>query len=253
MSLLELRDVSVRYGRRLAVDSVSLAVESRGALGIVGESGSGKTTLARAAVGQLPLAAGAILLDGHLLGEPGRNTRRARESLRAVQYVPQDPYASLDPRMTVAQTLGELLRGRGARGSGLVRRQVEDALELVRLDAGLADAYPFELSGGQRQRVAIARALVLEPRVLVADEPTSALDVSVQASIVELLQGLRRDLGLTLVFISHDLAVVHALCDRVAVMRDGRLVELGGEDFFTNPVEPYSRELLAAVPRLPDA
>ena len=233
--LLTVEDLKVRYGRAVAVRGASLVVPRGGALGIVGESGSGKTTLARAIVGQLPAHGGQILLDGAPLPR-----MRGRALRRAVQLIPQDPYSSLNPRMTVRQTLAELTD----------TSRVEELLTLVRLDPALAAAYPFELSGGQRQRVAIARALAVSSRVLIADEPTSALDVSVQAEIIELLQSLRRELGLALVFVSHDLAVVHALCDRVAVMRDGEIVEHGGPDFFARPTHDYSRQLLAAVPRL---
>ena len=243
---LEVRGAQVRYGRSVAVDGVSLAVARGGALGIVGESGSGKTTLARAIVGQLPLTEGEILLDGR-----PQAPRRSRAELRAVQLVPQDPYSSLDPRMTVAQTLGELLRVHGlARRAAPRRARIAELLESVRLDPALAHAYPHELSGGQRQRVALARALAVQPRVLVADEPTSALDVSVQASVVALLQELRREPGVTLVLVSHDLAVVHELCEAVLVMRGGEAVESGGSAFFTAPRTAYGRELIGAVPRL---
>ncbi|EYT55933.1 hypothetical protein H490_0104805 [Leucobacter sp. UCD-THU] len=243
---LEVRGAQVRYGRSVAVDGVSLAVARGGALGIVGESGSGKTTLARAIVGQLPLTEGEILLDGR-----PQPPRRSRAELRAVQLVPQDPYSSLDPRMTVAQTLEELLRVHGlVRRAAPRRARIAELLESVRLDPALAHAYPHELSGGQRQRVALARALAVQPRVIVADEPTSALDVSVQASVVALLQELRREPGVTLVLVSHDLAVVHELCEAVLVMRGGEAVESGGSAFFTAPRTAYGRELIGAVPRL---
>ncbi|WP_449281112.1 ATP-binding cassette domain-containing protein [Leucobacter sp.] len=243
--LLEVRDLEVRYGGFTAVSGVSFAVARGGSLGIVGESGSGKTTLARAVVGQLRAAAGGILLGG----SPLRH-RRSPAQARAIQLVPQDPYSSLDPRMTVAQTLGELLRVHRIVPRRRVRARVAELLELVRLDPALAGAYPHQLSGGQRQRIALARALAVEPDAIVADEPTSALDVSVQASVIELLRALRRDPGMTLVFVSHDLAVVHELCDGVLVMRDGRVVETGGTGFFTAPRTVYGRELLGAVPRL---
>ncbi len=243
---LELRGVEVRYGRAAAVAGASFSVPRGGAVGIVGESGSGKTTLARAIAGQLGAAEGEILLDGVPLGG-----RRSREELRAIQLVPQDPYSSLDPRMTVGQMLGELLRVHRLATGPAARRRIAELLTLVRLDPELSRAHPYELSGGQRQRVAIARALAVEPRVLVADEPTSALDVSVQSAVIELLRDLRSELGLALVFVSHDLAVVHELCESVAVMHRGRIVELGGPDFFVRPRADYSRELLSAVPRLP--
>ena len=248
--LLEARDVVVRYGGFTAVAGASFALAAGGSLGIVGESGSGKTSLARALTGQLPLVAGVVALAGTPLAD-----RRGAETLRRIQLVPQDPYSSLTPRRTVGSALDEVLRARGFGGSGGAgrsarRERVRALLALVRLDPALASATPGTLSGGQRQRVAIARALAADPQVLVADEPTSALDVSVQASVIALLQRLRQDLGLAIVFVSHDLAVVHELCDDVLVMRGGAIVERGGPEFFRSPQTPYGRELLTAVPRL---
>ncbi|QIK63931.1 ATP-binding cassette domain-containing protein [Leucobacter viscericola] len=233
---LEVRAAEIRYGGSLAVKGVSFDVARGGALGIVGESGSGKTSIARAIAGQLPLSGGDVLLDGKSLH--GRRDPR-------IQLVQQDPGSSLNPRMSVAQTLGEFLRHHNNPTT------VEDLLALVHLEPSVARAYPHELSGGQRQRVALARALAARPSVLIADEMTSALDVSVQAAIIALLVELRRELNLTLVCISHDLAVVRELCDEVVVMRNGEIVETGGEDFFSAPRTEYSRALLEAVPRLP--
>ena len=233
---LAVREAVVRYGGFLAVDAVSFAVEPGGAIGIVGESGSGKTSIARAIAGQVPLAGGTIQMGG----APIRHRRDPR-----IQLVPQDPTSSLNPRMTAGQTLRELI---ARHGTG---RTVDELLALVHLDPSTARAYPHQLSGGQRQRVALARALAVDPQVLIADEVTSALDVSVQAVVVDLLAELRRTLGLTLVCISHDLAVVHELCDQVVVMRRGTIVEAGGRDLFTRPRTPYARALLEAVPRLP--
>ncbi len=245
MTEISLRDVRVRLGSTDIVHGVTLDIPSGGAVGLVGESGSGKTTLARAVVGDIPLAGGSVLRDGVALGRPTRAQRRD------VQLISQDPYSSLDPRMTVAQTLGELLRVHRIVPRAEVRRRSEELLRLVRLDPAGLDAYPRQFSGGQRQRIAIARALAVEPSVLVADEPTSALDVSVQATVIELLQRLREDLGLTLLFISHDLGVVNALCDTVAVMQAGLLVEVADrEELFRRPRHPYTRQLLEAVPRI---
>ena len=232
---LSVRGAEVRYGGFVAANAVSFDVPQGGAIGIVGESGSGKTSVARAIAGQVPLASGTIQLDG----APLRHRRDTR-----IQLVPQDPTSSLNPRMTVGQTLRELI------ARHRTRRSVVELLATVRLESDVARAYPHELSGGQRQRVALARALAVEPRVLIADEVTSALDVSVQAVVIELLATLRRDFGLTLVFISHDLAVVHELCDDVVVMRAGEVIEVGGTEFFTQPRTPYSRALLEAVPRI---
>ncbi|QBE48623.1 ATP-binding cassette domain-containing protein [Leucobacter triazinivorans] len=246
-ALLEARGVEVRYGELAAVAGVSFSVSRGGALGIVGESGSGKTSLARALVGQVAAERGEIRLD-----EAPLPRRRSRTEARAVQLVPQDPYSSLDPRMTVAQTLGELLRVHRIVPRARTAARIAELLGLVRLDPALARAYPHELSGGQRQRVALARALAVEPRVIVADEPTSALDVSVQASVIELLRALRSEPGVALVVVSHDLAVVHELCDAVLVMRDGRAVETGGPEFFSAPRTRYGRDLLGSVLRLPE-
>ncbi len=259
--VLEVRGLSVGYGphrsltsrllRRsvtstLAVDRLSLTVRRGSAVGIVGESGCGKSTLARVLVGLLPPTEGEVLLAGEALG-----ARRTMAQRRAVQMVFQDPSASLNPRMTVGQVLGELLREHHVVPEARVTHRSAELLEMVELPASLLQAYPRRLSGGQRQRVGIARALALEPDVLIADEAVAALDVSVQASVLTLLDRLRRQLGLTLLFISHDLAVVRHLCDRVLVMYLGRLVEdRPSADLFDDPRHPYTAALLAAAPRL---
>ncbi|CAN5144908.1 hypothetical protein BH11ACT2_BH11ACT2_06860 [soil metagenome] len=191
---------------------------------------------------------GAIALDAQPL-----TPRRTVQQRRAVQMVFQDPYASLNPRRTIRSVLAELLRIHGlASGRAQIAARSAELLELVRLPKDALDSYPGEFSGGQRQRLAIARALAVEPLVLVADEPTSALDVSVQASVLDLLDSLRTELGLTVLLITHDLGVVARLCDRVAVLHAGELVESGTRDqFFAGPATEYARQLLAAAPRLP--
>jgi ABC-type glutathione transport system ATPase component len=246
-SHLSVDSVTVRFGSTVAVDNVSLRVPSGTILGLVGESGSGKTTLARVITGEIALTEGRLLFDGAAL-----SSRRSVIERRAIQMVFQDPYASLNPRMTVRQTLGELLRvHKLARGRSAVQARSEELLDLVRLPRTALDAYPGQFSGGQRQRIAIARALAVEPSLIVADEPTSALDVSVQATVLDLFADLRRDLGLTMVFISHDLAVVNRLCDSVVVMRAGQIVEdAPAAQFFAAPTHEYSKQLLAAAPRL---
>ncbi len=238
MSALHLDRISVRYGRVTVLDELSLSVPWAGALGIVGESGSGKSTAARAACGLVPLSGGQVLIDGKPL-------RPRRGQASPVQMIFQNPAASLDPRFTVAAAIAEALpRGRPA-------SEVLRYLDLVGLEAVHATRRPAELSGGQRQRVAIARALAAEPKVLIGDEITSALDVSVQASILNLLRRLRQELGFTLLFISHNIAAVRYLCDDIAVMQGGRLVEAGPADRITRaPTQPYTRALLDAVPRL---
>jgi oligopeptide transport system ATP-binding protein len=229
-----------------AVDGVDLQIERGEALALVGESGSGKSTLARALAGLLSPDAGQIRLDGKVL--PGR---RSRADQRKIQMVFQDPYSSLNPRMTVGGMLHELLRVHHIVAGNEVESYTRELLGLVGLGEDAVHAYPRQFSGGQRQRVAIARALALRPELLIADEPVSALDVSVQATILNLLQDLRAELGLTLLLISHNLAVVRHLCDRVAVMYLGRIIEVAPtETLFARPRHPYTAGLLAAIPRL---
>jgi oligopeptide transport system ATP-binding protein len=238
----------IRHQEQLlrAVDGVDLDLQRAEALALVGESGSGKSTLALALAGLRPLDGGEITYDGRVLP-----ARRPRADRRRVQMVFQDPYSSLNPRLTVGGILAELLRVHHVVPRSEVRASSAELLRLVGLDEGALSAYPRQFSGGQRQRVAIARALALRPEILIADEPVSALDVSVQATILNLLRDLRGELGLTLLLISHNLAVVRHLCDRVAVMYLGRIIEVAPtEQLFSAPQHPYTRGLLAAIPRL---
>jgi oligopeptide/dipeptide ABC transporter ATP-binding protein len=231
-----------------AVDGVDLRIERGEALALVGESGSGKSTLARALTGLLKPDQGSILLDGKALPASGR---RSRTDQRKIQMVFQDPYSSLNPRLTVGGMLHELLRVHHVVPRAQIPAYTLELLGLVGLGEEAVHAYPRQFSGGQRQRVAIARALALRPELLVADEPVSALDVSVQATILNLLQDLRAQLGLTLLFISHNLAVVRHLCDRVAVMYLGRIIEVAPtQELFAAPRHPYTQGLLAAIPRM---
>jgi peptide/nickel transport system ATP-binding protein len=244
MSELRFADVTVRYGTRrhglTAVDAVDLTVPDGEVVGLVGESGSGKSTLARAAVGLTPITSGQILLDGKPVPKTGR---------RRLQMVFQDPYSSLDPRMSVGASIAEAMP-RGTR-SGQRRDEVTRLLDLVGLDDERASELPSRLSGGQRQRVAIARALAGRPDVIIADEITSALDVSIQGTVLNLVRELQRQLGLSMLFISHNLAVVRYLAGSIAVMYAGRIVEFGATaDVLGDPQHPYTRELLAAVPDL---
>ncbi len=242
---LRVDQVTVRYGQGsravTVLDRVSLSIPTGSTLGLVGESGSGKSTLARAIVGLVPLAKGRVLLgDAPVAGRRGQPG--------PIQMVFQNPYASLDPKLTVGAAIGEALPGRSAREVG---EAVERYLDLLGLEPSHAGQYPHQLSGGQRQRVAIARALAAEPEVLVADEITSALDVSVQAAILNLIGRLQKQLGLTLLFISHNIAAVRYLCDRIAVMHAGRIVETGpSEEITSMPAHAYTRTLLDAVPRI---
>ncbi|MFC8898125.1 dipeptide ABC transporter ATP-binding protein [Streptomyces cinereoruber] len=236
-------------GRRTftALDGVSLTLAAGETLGVVGESGSGKSTLARVLAHAHPSDGGRILLDGQDVTRPGRAELHAVR--RRVQMVFQDPYASLNPRMTVGEIVAEPLRAFGTVAPAERAGRVAELLRLVGLDPAAADRHPRSFSGGQRQRVGIARALAPEPSVLICDEPVSALDVSVQAQIVGLLTDLQRDLGLALVFIAHDLAVVRQVSHRIAVMHEGRIVETGAADeLCERPRDPYTRALLAAAP-----
>ncbi|MET8633145.1 ATP-binding cassette domain-containing protein [Streptomyces sp. NPDC004074] len=255
--LLELSGLRKEFGGRnvnVAVDDVSLEVREGETLALVGESGCGKTTLTRLLLKLLEPTAGSVRFDGQDLATVSATELRAVR--RQMQVVLQDPYSSMNPRMRITDIVAEPLithdpAVRGRRGRAHARERVGELLEAVGLNAGIQDRYPHEFSGGQRQRVSIARALALRPRLLVLDEPTSALDVSVQATVLELLAELQRRLGLTYVFVSHNLAVVRQVADRVAVMRRGRLVEVGeAAQVFHRPQHPYTRQLLDAVPVL---
>ncbi len=243
MTELRFEDVTVRFGTgrqsMTAVDHVTLAVPSGQIVGLVGESGSGKSTLGRAAVGLNPLTSGRILLDGEPVVQ--------RSGPGPIQMVFQDPYSSLDPRMTVGDSIAEAIP-RGPSGKDR-RREVARLLELVELDVARAGGYPSHLSGGQRQRIALARALAARPKVIIADEITSALDVSIQATVLNLVVNLQRELGTSMLFISHNLAVVRYVARTIAVMYLGRIVEYGpAEEVLGDPQHPYTRDLIAAIP-----
>ncbi len=252
MSLVEIEGVtrSYRMGGWLdrqpalqALRGVTLTVQHREVLALVGESGCGKSTVARLLLGLGQPDAGRITIGGRPISSYSRLERAA-----LIQPVFQDPYSSLNPRMTIAASIAAPLEVRGIGSVRSRRAAVDRLMEAVGLSADLAYAYPMQLSGGQRQRVAIARALIGEPKILVCDEPTSALDVSVQSQILNLLADLQRAFELTIVLITHNLAVVGHLADRVAVMYLGRIVEIGAcRDVFTAPHHPYTRELLRAV------
>jgi ABC-type oligopeptide transport system ATPase subunit len=233
-----------------AVDGVSFEIPQGQTLGLVGESGSGKSTTAYAALQLIRPTLGSVRFAGRELTTLRREElRRAR---RDIQIVFQDPYASLNPRMTVGRIVGEPLQTHSVGSRRSRRAAVADLLELVGFDPAYTNRYPHEFSGGQRQRIGIARALALNPKLIVCDEPVSALDVSIQAQILNLLKDLQRDLGLTYLFIAHDLAVVRGMSDTIAVMHDGKIVEQGpAEVVYTSPQSDYTRALLAAVP-VPD-
>jgi len=233
-----------------AVDGVDLEITQGEILGLVGESGCGKSTLSRGIMQLVPATGGRVLLeDEELTGLPENKIRRRRTDF---QMIFQDPYASLNPRMTVFTTLAEAIHTRHPESSGEdLTRRISALMGRVGLEPRYMRKYPHEFSGGQRQRIAIARALAPEPKLIIADEPVSALDVSIQSQILNLLKSLRHDLKLTMIFISHDLAVVRYIADRIAVMHDGRIVETGeAGQLFQSPQHAYTRKLLAAVPRM---
>ena len=240
----------IRPGRLSAVAGIDLDVHRGEILGIVGESGCGKSTMGRALLQLIPASAGSVDFDGtELTSLPRRALRSLR---RRMQMIFQDPFASLNPRMTIGQLIEEPLLVHTDLPSSVRRERSLETMDLVGLNPEWHERFPHQLSGGQRQRVGIARALISRPSFIVADEPVSALDVSVQAQIVNLLEDVQEELGLTMVFIGHDLAVVRHLCDRIAVMYLGKIVEIGEcEDIYERPLHPYTTALLSAVP-VPD-
>ena len=260
MSYLELSELTRYFKKRegilgnrtttvKAVDGVTLSIEKGEILGLVGESGCGKSTLSRLIMQLLQPTSGSVVLEGERLAE--LSLREIRKRRRDFQMIFQDPYASLNPRMTIFSTLAEAIRTRHPKHDN-IEKAVAELMERVGLDPRYIRKYPHEFSGGQRQRVCIARALALRPKVIVADESVSALDVSVQAQVLELLGELQAEEGLAYLFISHDMAVIDQVADRVAVMNLGQMVETGTRDqVLRAPAHPYTRRLLSAVP-IPD-
>ncbi len=255
-AVLELANVAIEYPKQgrvpafRAVEGANLSIYPGQVVGLVGESGSGKTTIGRAAVGLLPVAEGSLRVVGQEIA--GARPKQLHALRRQVGMVFQDPSSSLNPRLPIGESIGEPMYLAGVAKGGALQRRIEALLDQVELPRAYRNRYPHELSGGQKQRVGIARALSLEPKLMVADEPTSALDVSVQATVLELFQNLQQELGFACLFVTHDLAVIDVLADRICVMRHGRIVEQGTRDeILRNPQELYTQRLLAAVP-LPD-
>jgi ABC-type oligopeptide transport system ATPase subunit len=250
---LSIRDLSVTLGSGLKsvqiLDNINFDVLAGTTVGLVGESGSGKSTIAKTIVGINKVSAGGVLFNGKDISLAKRHERRLLR--REIQMIPQDPYSSLDPRQTIQQSLAESLDPKRARVRPN-RPRILELLDMVSLGADSAERYPHEFSGGQRQRIAIARALAPKPQLIVADEITSALDLSTQAEVLELFENLRTELGLTVLFVSHNLAVVKQMSDSVLVLQSGRIVERGNvKDVFANPCHPYTAKLIDSVPGRP--
>jgi len=232
LASIEVKNITKYFGKLKALDNVSFVVEDGGSFGLVGESGSGKTTLARIILRLIRASGGQVVYTPSF-------------SRRNYQIVFQNPYTSLNPRIKVGEALAEPLK------IHKVARDIKELLYQVELNESYADRYPHELSGGERQRLCIARAISISPKFIVLDEPVSSLDMTVQLEILKLLKKLKAGLGLTFLLIAHDLSVVRFMCDRVAVMQGGRVVETGGvEEIYTNPKEPYTKLLLESIPRL---
>jgi oligopeptide transport system ATP-binding protein len=233
-----------------AVDGISFSIARGETLGLVGESGSGKSTACRAVMQLTPPTSGSVRFEGHEIA--GLSRRQMRPLRREMQMIFQDPYASLNPRKRIGQIVGDPLRRQGVASGSELRRRVQELLERVGLSNEHYNRFPHEFSGGQRQRIGIARALALQPKLVIADEPVSALDVSIQAQIVNLLDDLQDEFGLTYLFVAHDIGVVRHISDRIAVMHDGKIVEQGTADqICEHPSDAYTKKLLDAVP-IPD-
>lgn len=255
-NILDVKNLKMEFktkdGIFTAVDDVSFSVKKGEVFGLVGESGCGKTTTGRCIINLYKISGGEIYFNGQLTNAGKKENKKVHNHLKInpkIQMIFQDPMSSLNPRMTVREIISEGLIIQGERNKNVISEKVNAALEKVGLRSEYADRYPHEFSGGQRQRIGIARAIIMEPELIIADEPISALDVSIKAQIINLLNDLRKEMGLTIVFIAHDLSVVKYFSDRIAVMYKGKIVEEAtSAELFKNPEHPYTKSLLSAIP-----
>lgn len=250
--VMELKNISASYDGMQVLHGVDLKLNRYKTLGLVGESGSGKSTIARVITGALKPEKGEVLLDGQVIASSANwKRRRPKELCKKIQMVFQNPEASLNPNYTIGHILSDAMLFHQVCERSKVKEACQEWIRLMALPEDTLKRYPKSFSGGQKQRIALARALCVQPEILIADEPTSALDVSVQLEILKLIEKLKKELNLTILFISHDLGVIHYLCDEVAVMKQGQVMECGTkEEIFAHPKTEYSRELLAAVPKI---
>lgn len=249
--LLEIRNIQASYKEYPALNNVSLDIKKNTVLGLVGESGSGKSTLAKVITGLLQADTGEVVFDGEMLYSKKKHLHR-KQQCKQIQMVFQNPEGSLNPKHTIGKILSDAMLFHKITDRTHVKEKCEEWIKRMELPEDTLSRYPASFSGGQKQRIALARALCISPKLLIADEPTSALDVSVQQRILQLMKELKKEMGLTILFISHDMGVIYDICDVVAVMRDGRIEETGEkEDFFTKPKTEYGRLLLDSVPKLP--
>jgi ABC-type oligopeptide transport system ATPase subunit len=247
--LVETKNLYKQFGDFVAVDDFNLQIYKGETLGLVGESGCGKSTVGKLIIRLLEPSSGAVLFDGIEIGKLSKT--EMRQLRRRMQIIFQDPYSSLNPRLTIEEIIAEPLQIHQLHTGSRRKPKIQELFKMVGLNPDHLNRYPHEFSGGQRQRIGIARALAVEPEFLVCDEPLSALDVSIQAQIVNLLKALQKELGLTYLFIAHDLSMVEYFADRVAVMYRGKIVELAdNETLYRQPQHPYTQALFSAIPRI---
>lgn len=249
--LLEIRNIQASYKEYPALNNVSLDIKKNTVLGLVGESGSGKSTLAKVITGLLQADTGEVVFDGEMLYSKKKHLHR-KQQCKQIQMVFQNPEGSLNPKHTIEKILSDAMLFHKVTDRAHVKENCQEWVQRMELPEDTLSRFPSSFSGGQKQRIALARALCVSPKFLIADEPTSALDVSVQLRMLQLIKELKREMGLTILFISHDMGVIYDICDEVAVMKDGKIEETGEKEaFFANPKTEYGKLLLYSVPTLP--